>query len=472
MVCSGEPRPGYVRRPETLSYGSSMSKLSPRGRASRGVQSVFAGCLAVTVSLLVALLPVVAGPAVAAPRLQVPFEAGVPWYVCQGYNGAPSHNGNLRHGLDLTVETARGPNGCWGNANASSGRLVTSPAAGTARALAGGGAGSYVCVSFDSGGSMAFMHLNAGGRASGRVGTGDRIGTVAPAGQSDNGGYAHAHLNAYPASGCVGDRVPLTGSFQLAGAPDLPNTGAPNQHAGARFLRSSAPQPPSGQNPVGHIDEVASPANGKVKVRGWTFDRDAVSQSIAVHAYIGGRAGAPGVEGHALTANVSRPDVDRTHRVGAFHGFDSVVSTRKIGRQDVCLYAINAGPGSNVELGCRTTTIGDPRPVGTLDEVKPYVGKLVRVRGWSFDPDQRSTQLTMHVYVGPQPGQPGATASVIKASKYRPDVNRAHGVGDRHGFDSVVRVKNKGPQRACVYAINVGNGNENRQIGCRTVTVR
>ncbi|GAA4758934.1 hypothetical protein GCM10023217_34280 [Gordonia alkaliphila] len=194
-----------------------------------------------------ALSPLGAGSARAASDLVVPFESGVPWYVCQGYNGAPSHHGNLKYGLDMTTESARGRDGCWGNPNAATGRLVTSPGPGTATQYSGGGAGNWVCVRLDSGGSMSFMHLNAGGRASGRVSTGSPIGSVARAGESDNGGYAHAHLYAHTGSNCgTNDRVPFTGRFHLTGAPDLPySAGVANQHAGARFLRSGSTAPSS-----------------------------------------------------------------------------------------------------------------------------------------------------------------------------------------------------------------------------------
>ena len=209
----------------------SMTLTSSSPRRARALTIVVVGVL----SLLLSSVGV--WSARADSTLAVPFEPGVKWYVCQGYNGIKTHYGNLANGLDLTTESTRGQDACWGNPNAASGRVVTAPAAGTARPMSGDRAGNYVCISFDSGDSMAFMHLNSGGRPDGRVASGTPIGTVAPEGQSDNGGYAHVHLMAYQGAGCSGPRVPFTGRFHLAGAPDLPNTGARNQHAGTEFVR-------------------------------------------------------------------------------------------------------------------------------------------------------------------------------------------------------------------------------------------
>lgn len=239
------------------------------------------------------------------------------------------------------------------------------------------------------------------------------------------------------------------------------------------FLRprnlSSAP---SGANPVGHVDEVSVPANGKVRVRGWAFDPDNPGASIQVHAYVGGPAGTAGAEGSALTANGARPDVNNVHRVGGNHGFDATLSTAKVGGTQVCLYAINIGGGGNVLLGCRGVTVGDPRPKGVLDEASATRGGLVKVRGWSFDPDAPSSSVKVHIYVGPQPGQAGATGVEISANTARPDVNRTFGISGSHGFDRILTTRLRGTQQVCAYAINVGNGNHNPQIGCKTVTLK
>lgn len=235
---------------------------------------------------------------------------------------------------------------------------------------------------------------------------------------------------------------------------------------------SSAPAAPAGANPVGHIDEVSSPGNGQVRVRGWAFDPDNSGASIEVHAYVGGPAVAAGAEGYPLRAAGSRPDVNNVHRIGGNHGFNSVLNTSKVGSVNVCLYAINIGGGGNVHLGCRTVKVGDPTPKGHVDEVKVLGFGKVKVRGWSFDPDASSTSNKVHIYIGAQPGQAGAKGVEIGTTASRPDVNRTFAISGTHGFDKVLSTKARGSQKVCAYAINLGNGNHNPQIGCKTITLR
>jgi hypothetical protein len=117
-------------------------------------------------------------------------------------------------------------------------------------------------------------------------------------------------------------------------------------------------------NPKGTLDSAVSEKPGTVRVRGWDFDPNVPTQAIAYHVYIGGPAGSAGAEGHAFTANASRPDVGAAYPgVGNNHGFDQTITTSKRGTQSVYVYAINAAgtPGDNVSIGSKTVTIGVPR---------------------------------------------------------------------------------------------------------------
>ena len=108
-------------------------------------------------------------------------------------------------------------------------------------------------------------------------------------------------------------------------------------------------------NPQGWYDD-ATGKQGAVYVKGWAFDKDQPTTAIQVHVYIGGEAGKG--EGHALTANQKREDVGKAYSgVGNYHGFEQTISTNKIGTQEVWIYAINVGSGSNVCLGHKTVKI-------------------------------------------------------------------------------------------------------------------
>ena len=99
-----------------------------------------------------------------------------------------------------------------------------------------------------------------------------------------------------------------------------------------------------GWDPTGSL-EVAKGQPAAIHVAGWASDRDTAG-AINVHVYVDGAGVA------SLPASAWRSDV------GA-HGYAGTVATNPGSRQ-VCVYAINAGPGGNRALGCRTLWVSDP----------------------------------------------------------------------------------------------------------------
>lgn len=197
--------------------------------------------LAITAAALAALAPSIADTATARPQesaattLRLPFRAGQAWYVCQGYNGSISHRGQPV--LDLTVNAGGvGRSGCTGSANASANQPVYAPVSGRLSQVSSAFGG--VCITFGSR-SIYLGHL-VSRRGNGTVSAGTQIGKVAPAGQANNGGYAHLHLQAHAGAGCGGARkVPFTSAngTRFANAPDLTYSGAVNQWRGRRLVR-------------------------------------------------------------------------------------------------------------------------------------------------------------------------------------------------------------------------------------------
>jgi len=97
-----------------------------------------------------------------------------------------------------------------------------------------------------------------------------------------------------------------------------------------------------------------------------------------------------------------------------------------------------------------------------VDAVTPGTNS-VRVAGWAFDRDTTAA-LPIHVYVG-------AVGSIIANGVPRSDVAAAFpGATPTAGFDATVPSA-IGPQRVCVYAIDVGGGSGNVLLGCRDVIV-
>jgi hypothetical protein len=100
-------------------------------------------------------------------------------------------------------------------------------------------------------------------------------------------------------------------------------------------------------------------------------------------------------------------------------------------------------------------------PFGSLDSITGTPGKIA-ISGWTIDPDV-ADPISIHVYVD------GAWGGSFVAEASRADVARAYPAsGDRHGYQVTLSTP-PGNHQVCVYAINVGAG-ENRLIRCAAAT--
>jgi hypothetical protein len=188
-------------------------------------------------------------------------------------------------------------------------------------------------------------------------------------------------------------------------------------------------------------------------VSGWALDPDTAA-SIDVHVYV------DGAYSGAVDATGLRPGVANAYPgYGANHGFVASVPVGA-GTHSVCVYGINTASGNaNPQLGCRTVTVGG-NPRGNFESVTATTGS-VTVSGWALDPDS-AAPINVHVYVD------GRWTMASTADGSRPDVGAAYpGWGDDHGFHVAVAVS-AGHHQVCVYAINVGAGTLNPQLGCRS----
>jgi hypothetical protein len=208
-------------------------------------------------------------------------------------------------------------------------------------------------------------------------------------------------------------------------------------------------------DPFGNLEVVAAGPRS-IRVAGWMIDPDSASP-IDVHVYVNGGWGGAGV------ANRERLDVGAAYPgYGSVHGFDLVVPAAA-GLQTVQVYAINVGPGStNPLVGTRSVLVGG-NPFGNLEAVSAGNGSF-RVTGWVIDPDTAGP-VELHVYAN------GAGVGRAVADRDRPDVGMAYPLyGSAHGFDATFSA-GRGTHQVCVYAINVGSGNTNPLLACRTVVV-
>jgi hypothetical protein len=126
-------------------------------------------------------------------------------------------------------------------------------------------------------------------------------------------------------------------------------TTGPSTQLACRTLVVPAVQTPGASNraPFGNIESVTAGA-GSVTVTGWALDPD-TNDPITVHMYVDSASA-------AFAANLSRPDVAQVWGRGDLHGF-SATMTAAPGPHTVCIYGINATPGSNPQIGCRSVTV-------------------------------------------------------------------------------------------------------------------
>lgn len=138
--------------------------------------------------------------------------------------------------------------------------------------------------------------------------------------------------------------------------------GSRNNIRAPKYIHFKVPSSQSSSGmPFGNFESIER-APGGAAIRGWAIDPNAANAgkgSIRIDFYVGTGSIAGRNPDKQLTANVSRLDVGRAYpKYGSNHGYDGFIELRP-GSQRVCAYAINVGPGSNKQIGCKTITMPD-----------------------------------------------------------------------------------------------------------------
>ncbi len=211
--------------------------------------------------------------------------------------------------------------------------------------------------------------------------------------------------------------------------------------------------------PFGAVDELYLWPGGLVRVKGWAIDAN-TSGSIPIAVVI------DGTWVHTLPSTTERPEVEAANPGwGAAHGFHDVVWA-PTGAHQICLVAVNQGPGENTVLGCKWLQIVPPGPpFGNIDASATEPG-FAAMAGWAIDPDVTGP-VDVHVSI-----DNGAQWAVTTTGtgRPRPDVGAAFpGFGDDRGWDVKFPLA-AGVHTACVFVVNQGAG-AHASLGCVNLSV-
>jgi len=103
-------------------------------------------------------------------------------------------------------------------------------------------------------------------------------------------------------------------------------------------------------DPIGGFDSAVG-GESNVRLTGWAIDGNTTGP-IDVHIYIDDQPRA------SVRADKPRPDVEAAYPAwGPNHGFDVTIPDVAAGTRGICVFAINAGPGTNTLIRCRTADV-------------------------------------------------------------------------------------------------------------------
>ena len=233
----------------------------------------------------------------------------------------------------------------------------------------------------------------------------------------------------------------------ITAAPDSQGPAA-DGNATSRVVAGEGSAPAStsiaaGLDPTGGVDRPVGVPQG-LRLSGWASDADTTSP-VSVRLEVA----ASGVS-TTVTASEVRPD--RSTAIG----FDTVLPLAP-GTHEVCVTALNVGPGVDAALGCTSGTVIDQSPTGVLEAVTDTGTGGLSVAGWATDPDATSGVDVRVVVTG---------ASVSQT--LRADASRAVPAGSGR-FTGVITL-DPGTYELCVTALNAGFGTDT-PLGCTSATV-
>jgi len=189
-------------------------------------------------------------------------------------------------------------------------------------------------------------------------------------------------------------------------------------------------------------------------VTGWAVDPNALGTPLTIVFNLNGNRFS------SVASSVYRGDINSAFHASGNHGFSKTLALPD-GTNQVCVHALNVGPGQETRIGCRTVPLSGSPLVG-FSTISQH-GNIATFTGWAFDYDAPGSELLATAGIG------GLYAARVHTTVSRGDINGAfHGTGT-HGFKLDVPLP-AGTTTVCVGASNIGPGSPVR-IGCHTFVV-
>lgn len=227
-----------------------------------------------------------------------------------------------------------------------------------------------------------------------------------------------------------------------------------NEGSGSNNTQLACFRASVGGDPTGAVTSSTTSLKS-LTMGGWAVDPD-TKDPVWLHVYMDGAFAA------GVLANATSSELGIFGAFGTNHGYSFTLPADN-GTHRVCIYALNTGSGTaNTELGCRDVQVGG-NPLGAVENGQPGFASI-GVWGWAYDRDTADS-IMVHVYMD------GKFAAGTGANSARPDASAIPDVyGDMHGY-GVTFPASPGSHRVCAFALNVGIGDNNTELGCFTTVV-
>lgn len=188
---------------------------------------------------------------------------------------------------------------------------------------------------------------------------------------------------------------------------------------------------------------------------GWAVNNLHHSANVEIHAYVGGTAGAPGAFGYNLgQTNILNNEINKALETSGTHSFNFSLNHFATGTQTLAIYAVLEDTNVLMWQGTVNLTNENSAPVGWVDELTTSDANTILVKGWAYDPDERSTSVSIRAEVN------GVSYDLGKTDMFREDVNLIELVNGNHGFEKTFTTDFIGEYTVKIYAVDSGADGE------------